>query len=142
MHVAKEGLPCVIYATLVSNSRKTSSGIPNQYPDFQDVFEKKNTNTLPEHHSYNYSIDLQDGAQLPFRSIYSLSQNELAKLKEYIEENLAKNFILYSKSSIRAPILFVKKKDRLLQMCVDYRGLNRIIINNRYSLLLIFELLH
>jgi len=57
-------------------------------------------------------------------------------LKQYIEENLARNFIQYSKSPTNIPILFVKKKDGLLQIYVDYRGLNKVTIKNRYPLLL------
>jgi hypothetical protein len=79
--------------------------------------------------------------QPPFGPIYSLSQNELAALQDYFDENLAKNFIQHSKSPAGAPILFVKKKDGSLQMCVDYRGLNKVIIKNRYPLPLISGLL-
>ena len=137
MHVVKEGTPFAIYATPIGDAQKTSSGIPSQYQDFQDVFEKKNADILPEHRPYDCTIDLQEGAQPPFGPIYSLSQNELAALKEYIDENLAKNFIRHSKSPAGAPILFVKKKDGSLRMCVDYRGLNKITIKNRYLLSLI-----
>jgi hypothetical protein len=66
---------------------------------------------------------------------------ELATLREYIDENLSKNFIRHSKSSAGAPILFVKKKDRSLRMCVDCRGLNKITKKNRYPLPLISGLL-
>jgi hypothetical protein len=55
-------------------------------------------------------------------------QNELAALRDYLDENLAKNFIQHSKSPTGAPILFVKKKDDSLRMCVDYRGLNKVTI--------------
>ncbi len=77
----------------------------------------------------------------PFGPIYNLSQNELAALRDYLDENLAKNFIRHSKSLAGAPILFVKKKDGSLRMCVDYRGLNKVIIKNRYPLPLISGLL-
>lgn len=49
-----------------------------------------------------------------------MTQNKLTALKEYINKNLAKNFIKHSKSYIGALILSLKKKDGLLQMCVDY----------------------
>jgi hypothetical protein len=62
-------------------------------------------------------------------------------LKDYIEKNLAKNFIRHSKSLTGAPIFFVKKKDGSLQMCVDYRGLNKIEVKIRYPLPLISGLL-
>ncbi|SOV04978.1 uncharacterized protein UDID_17813 [Ustilago sp. UG-2017a] len=70
-----------------------------------------------------------------------LSEHELKTLREYLEENLAKGFISPSDSLAASPILFVKKKDGSLCLCVDYRGLNRITIRNRYPLPLIDELL-
>jgi hypothetical protein len=97
---------------------------------------------LPKHRPYNCAIDLQDTAQPPFSPIYNLSQNELLALKDQIEENLAKNFIQHSKSPANAPIFFVKRKDGSLWMCVDYCGLNKIMVKNRYpDLRLIFGFL-
>jgi hypothetical protein len=112
-----------------------------QYHDFKDVFEKKNADILPEHRPYDCAIELQDGAQPPFGPIYNLSQTELAALREYSDENLSKNFIQHSKSLVEAPILFVKKKNESLRMCVDYRGLNKVTTKNRYPLPLILGLL-
>ena len=111
LHAPKDRLSYIIYATPASNSTKISIGITSQYQEFQDVFEKKNVDTLPEHHPYDCSIDLQERTQLPFGPIYSLLQNKLLEFKEYIEKNLVENFIRHSKSPIRALILFVKKKD-------------------------------
>jgi hypothetical protein len=54
------------------------------------VFEKKNANTLPKHQPYNYTIDLEEGTQLPLRAIYNLSQDKLVALHEYFDENLKK----------------------------------------------------
>ena len=58
-------------------------------------------------------------------------------LKTYIKANLASNFIRPSKSPAGTLILFVLKKDDSLRLCVDYRGLNNLIIKNRYLLPLI-----
>jgi hypothetical protein len=73
--------------------------------------------------------------------MYNLSQTELVALRKYIDENLSKNFIRHSKPHARAPILFVKKKDGSLHMCVDYCGLKKITKKNRYPLPLISGLL-
>jgi hypothetical protein len=62
-------------------------------------------------------------------------------LRDYLTENLAKGFIWHSKSPAGTPILFVKKKDGSLRLCVDYRGLNKITKKNRYPLPLILGLL-
>jgi hypothetical protein len=70
-----------------------------------------------------------------------MSESELTSLREFIKENLANNFICPSSSPARAPVLFVKKKDGSLRLCVDYRGLNDLTIKNRYPLPLIQETL-
>ena len=118
------------------------SALPEQYKSYQNVFKKKNADILPQHWPYDCPIDIEEGAQVSFGPIYSLSRDELATLKEYIDENLTKGFIQHSKSPANASILFVKKKDGSLRMCVDYRGLNKVIIRNRYPLPLIFGLLN
>ena len=93
MKTAKNEVVFAIYATLVSNPVQTTSELPTQYKEYQDVFEKNNADMLPQHHPYDCSIDLQEGTQPSFSPIYNLSQNELAALREYLDENLAKNFI-------------------------------------------------
>ena len=138
---SKQGTPFIIYATPTSGEKTSTTSIPEQYKEFEDVFQKKSADMLPEHRPYDCAIDLQEGAQPPFGPIYNLSQTELAELRKYIDENLAKNFIRHSKSPAGAPILFVKKKDGSLWMCVDYRGLNKVTKKNRYPLPLIYGLL-
>ena len=91
--------------------------------------------------TYDCPIDLQKGKEPHFGPIYSLSLPELNALRNCIEENLEKGFIRPSKSPAGAPILFVKKKDGSLRLCVDYRGLNQVTVKNRYPLPLIPELL-
>ena len=86
-----------------------------------------------------HAIELEKGKQPPFGAIYSLGPVELETLKTYIEINLANGFIRSSKFPAGAPILFDKKPDGSLRLCVDYRGLNNITIKNRYPLPLIGE---
>ena len=62
-------------------------------------------------------------------------------MKEFLEENLAKGFIQESKSPISTPILFAPKKDGSLRFYIDYRGLNSIIVKNRYPLPLITKII-
>ena len=60
--------------------------------------------------------------------------NELAELKVQFQELLEKCLIRPSSSPWGCPALFVKKKDKSLWMCVDYRPLNTITVKNKYSL--------
>ncbi len=62
-------------------------------------------------------------------------------MRDYLTKNLAKGFVQHSKSPTGAPILFVKKKDGSLRLCVDYCGLNKITKKNQYPLPLISSLL-
>ena len=73
--------------------------------------------------------------------IYSLSASEQEALKKFIEENLNTGFIRPISSPHGALILFVKKKDGLLRLYVDFHSLNYISKKNCYSLLLISNLL-
>ncbi|XP_073295882.1 uncharacterized protein [Primulina huaijiensis] len=65
---------------------------------------------------------------------------ELKELKEQLQELLDKKQIRPSASPWGAPLLFVKKKDRSMRLCIDYRELNKITIKNKYPLLRIDDL--
>ena len=59
---------------------------------------------------------------------------ELQELRVQLQELLDKGFIRPSTSPWDAPVLFAKKKDKTLRLCIDYRQLNRVTIKNRYPL--------
>ena len=115
--------------------------VPEQYHDYADVFSEAAAASLPPHRPYDHTIDLEEGATPPYGPIYSMSETELKALREHLDDALGKGFIRPSNSPAGAPILFVKKKDGSLRLCVDYRGLNRITCKNRYPLPLIGDLL-
>ncbi|KAL4035227.1 hypothetical protein IC575_003908 [Cucumis melo] len=59
---------------------------------------------------------------------------ELKELKVQLQEFLDKGFIRPSVSTWGAPVLFVKKKDGSMRLCIDYRELNKVTVKNRYPL--------
>ena len=65
---------------------------------------------------------------------------ELKELKQQLQELLDKKFIRLSYSLWGAPVLFVKKKDESMRMCIDYRELNKVTIKNKYPLPRIYDL--
>ena len=65
---------------------------------------------------------------------HKLASAELQKLKVQIQKLLDKGFIRSSTSPWGSPVLFAKKKDKTLQLCIDYRQLKRVTIKNRYPL--------
>ena len=106
------------------------------YPDFAKVFSKAKTDKLPKHSPQDHAINLHSGPS-PFGPLYNFSNMELKVLRTYLDDNLIKGFIRESSLPAGAPILFVKKKDGSLKLCVGYKGLNRLTIKNRYPLPLI-----
>ena len=65
---------------------------------------------------------------------YMMALVELQELRVQLQELLDKGFIRPSTSPWGASVLFVKKKDRTLRLCIDYKQLNRVTIKNRYPL--------
>ena len=77
---------------------------------------------LPPHWEYDCEIKLKDNSNLFYGPIYPLIETERDELKMYLKENLEKGFIRKSTSPAGAPILFVRKKDGTLRLCIDYRS--------------------
>jgi len=117
------------------------SAIPEEYHEYADVFSKSKAETLVPHHSYNLRIDLEKDSYPPVETIYSLSKFEQKALKEFIDENLTNGFIRSTSLSHGVPVLFVKKKDGSLWLCVDFCRLNKITKKDQYPLPLISDLL-
>ena len=134
-------LPNLLLCARSSTDQVDLSTVPKAYHKFADVFSKVKVDSLPEHRLYNLKITLEEGTQPLLGPIYSLSNTELEVLQMYLDKNLASGTIRPSKSPFRVPILFVKKKDGSLRLCVDYRGLNKISKKDKYPLPLIADLL-
>ncbi|KAH0606065.1 uncharacterized protein H6S33_004522 [Morchella sextelata] len=115
--------------------------VPTRYKRFHEMMDEKFANEMPPRRPYDHKIPLKEGKEPPFGPLYGMSREELVVLKQYIQDNLQKGFIQASSSPTGAPVLFVKKIDGTLRLCVDYRGLNELTVKNRYPLPLIRETL-
>ena len=78
---------------------------------------------------------------ISYYPLYAISSYKLRKVKEYLEENLNRGFIISSTTNFTSSILFIEKKDRSLRFYIDYRKLNIITKKNRYPILLILEII-
>ncbi|KAJ9509550.1 hypothetical protein QJQ45_001994 [Haematococcus lacustris] len=103
-------------ATLV---QQYPSVFPKELPAVQDMPRR----------SVDHTIHLTGPAPSP-RPIYRMSQPELDQLKKQLDDLLAKGFIRPSTSPFAAPVLFVRKKDGSLRLCVDFRALNQQTLKN------------
>uniref|UniRef100_A0A803TIV3 ribonuclease H n=1 Tax=Anolis carolinensis TaxID=28377 RepID=A0A803TIV3_ANOCA len=115
--------------------------LPPEYRDFVDVFDEKEADNFPPKRRVEVKIELVPGAELPKAKIYPMSAREKEELRKYIDKNLARGFIEPSNSPLGAPVLFRRKKDQTLRLCIDYRGLNAISTVNKYPLPLVKDLI-
>ena len=72
--------------------------------------------------------------KLPSGKLYPLSQDEVALLRDYIEEMIMSGKIRPGKGSAGSPIFFVKETTGKIHLVVNYRGLNAITIKDKYPI--------
>ncbi|GBG76707.1 hypothetical protein CBR_g22926 [Chara braunii] len=87
------------------------------------------------------AIEIIPGSSIPKGSVYWMSPGELDELRRQLKELAEKGWIRPSVSPYGSPVLFVRKKEGTLRMCIDYRGLNAITVKNREPLPRIDDLL-
>ena len=101
--------------------------------EYVDVFPDELPG-LPPHRVVDFGIELHPGTSPVSMTPHRMAPVELQELRVQLHELLDKGFIRPSTSPWGAPVLFAKKKDMTLQLCIDYRQLNQVTIKNRYPL--------
>jgi hypothetical protein len=112
-------------------SRPVDNGISMILDEFDDVFNMPTE--LPPDRGVSHRIDLQPGHTPPARKPYRISIAEMDEMKRQIEQLLDAGHIRPSSSPFGAPVLFVRKKDGSMRMCIDYRGPNMITVKDKNS---------
>nr|GEV97838.1 putative reverse transcriptase domain-containing protein [Tanacetum cinerariifolium] len=118
--------------TLIIRDEKLLEDIP-VVREFLEVFPE-DLPGLPPVRQVEFQIDLIPGAAPVARAPYRLAPLEMQELSNQLQELADRGFIRLSTSPWGAHVLFVKKKDGYFRMCIDYRELNKLNINNRYPL--------
>ena len=89
---------------------------------------------LPLQRVVDFGIELHPSTSLISMTPHRMTPVELHELIVELQELLEKGFIKPSTSPWGAPVLFAKKKDKTIRLCIDYRQFNRVTIKNRYPL--------
>ena len=117
--------------------------------EFVDVMPPKLPKTLPPRHAVDHKIELVPGSKPPSNAPYRMSPMELVEMRKQLTELLDAGYIQLSKAPYGAPVLFQKKQDESLCMCVDYgslcmcvdyKALNKVTVKNKYPVPLIQDL--
>ena len=101
--------------------------------EYEDVFLDE-LSGLPPQRVVDFCIELHRGTSPISMTPHRMAPVELQELRVQLQELLDKGFIRSSTSPWGAPILFEKKKDKTLRLCIDYKQLNRVTVKNRYPL--------
>ncbi|KAL5577635.1 hypothetical protein UlMin_019334 [Ulmus minor] len=101
--------------------------------EFIDVFPEELPG-LPPDRAITFEINVTPGTAPISKAPYRMAPVELKELQVQLQELLDKGFVRSSYSPWGAPVLFVKKKDGSMRMCIDYRELNKVTIKNKYPL--------
>ena len=107
--------------------------LPRVVCEYEDVFLDE-LSGLPPQRVVDFGIELHAGTSPISMTPHKMKLVELQELKVQLQELLDKGFIRPSTSPWGALVLFVKKKDKTLRLCIDYRQLNRVTVKNRYPL--------
>jgi hypothetical protein len=125
--------------TPTKQAKKNPEDIP-VVCEYLDVFSSDYSG-LPPYREVEFGIECVPDTNHISKAPYRMASSELKELKEQLQELLDKGFIRPSISPWRALMLFVKKKDGSMRMCIDYQELNKVTIKNRYPLPRIDDLL-
>jgi hypothetical protein len=127
---------CPLYVIQVLGSVKDDKPSLEDHPtlrEYRDVFPEE-VLSLPPRREIDFSIELAPGEVPVSRTPYRMSTLELVELKLQLKEMMDKGYIQPSVSPWGAPVLFVKKKDGTLRLCIHYRQLNKVTVKNKYPL--------
>ena len=101
--------------------------------EFPDVFPEE-LPCIPLEREVDLAIEIVPGTVSMSRAPYRMALTELKELKSQLQELLDKGFIRPRVSPWGAPVLFVKKKDGTLRICIDYWQINKVTVKNKYPL--------
>ena len=116
------------------------SGILEIYQQWAHLTSKYRIEQLLNYTRFDYKIEIEKGKVAPWRPLYPLTEQELKGLREWLDWMVSEGKIQRSKSAAGVPILLVRKANGEFRLCVDYRGLNKVTLKNRYPIPLMFEL--
>ncbi|XP_010317466.2 uncharacterized protein [Solanum lycopersicum] len=107
---------------------------------YADVKPPELPKKLPPRRAIDHKIELLACTVAPAQAPYRMAPKELVKLHKQLNELLDARLIQPSKAPYGVPILFQNKQDGTMQMCLDYRALNKATIKNKYPVPLVHDL--
>ncbi|KAL2923900.1 Retrovirus-related Pol polyprotein from transposon 17.6 [Bienertia sinuspersici] len=133
----KRGEPTFL-AALVEVKEDVTMEVPNDIAaileEYKGLMPEELPKKLPPRRAVDHAIELEPGARPPAKAPYRMGPSELAELRKQLDGLIEAGFVRPSKAPYGAPVLFQRKADGSLRMCVDYRALNKVTVKNKYPI--------
>ncbi|KAE8723570.1 Detected protein of unknown function [Hibiscus syriacus] len=129
-HMIRKGYETFIACILNTKGALSTIEEIRTVSEFPDVFPEELPG-LPPDREVEFEIETYSGSSPISMTPYRMAPKELKELKVQLQELFDRGFIRHSTSPWGAPVLFVKKKDGSLRLCIDYRKLNKMTIDLR-----------
>ncbi|KAL2898903.1 Transposon Ty3-I Gag-Pol polyprotein [Bienertia sinuspersici] len=133
----KRGEPTFL-AALVEVKEDVTMEVPNDIAaileEYKGLMPEELPKKLPPRRAVDHAIELEPGARPPAKAPYRMGPSELAGLRKQLDGLIEAGFVRPSKAPYGAPVLFQRKADGSLRMCVDYRALNKVTVKNMYPI--------
>ena len=98
---------------------------------YRDLMPDSLPKSLPPPRMIDHEIELVLGAKSPTKNAYHMAPPELVELRKQLDELLNARFMRPAKAPYGALVLFQKKKDGSLRLCIDYCALNKLTVRNK-----------
>ncbi|KAE8667867.1 Detected protein of unknown function [Hibiscus syriacus] len=132
-HMIRKGYETFIACILNTKGALSTVEEIRTVSEFPDVFPEELPG-LPPDREVGFEIETYPGSSPISMAPYRMAPKELKELKVQLQELFDRGFIRHSTSPWGAPVLFVKKKDGSLRLCIDYRKLYKMTVKNKYPL--------
>ena len=140
----KKGSEVLLAVIVIEESEQAGSVadvIVGLLEGYKDVMPPELPKKLPPRRVVDHKIEFVPSATPLSQPLYRMAPRELGELRKQLMELIDAGFVRPSKAPYGAPVLFQKKADGSLRMCMDYRALNKVTIKNKYPVPLIQDLL-
>jgi len=124
------------------DKKKVRKMVPQRFHKWLKVFEKLESERMSVRKPWDHVINLRENLVPRKERTYLILREEKEEVREFVEEQLRKEYIRLLKSPQTSPVFSVGKKDRKKRIVQDYRYLNKGMVKDNYSLSLISDLIN
>ena len=126
---------------ILITKKQLKKRIFQKFHEYLNRWDSKKIDKMFSHKNWDHKIDFQSNFKTFAKKVYKLFKDQISIVKKYVNDMLDKNFIRFNIFDFVAFVLIVKKFEKELRVCIDYKALNALTMKNRNASFLIREIL-